>query len=97
MERTETKIDRGLLDAVRRRAAEEGRDESEIIEEALKRYLDDSTIREGGSARSLKVESFEQIFTRVREWQERQGVEPLSDEEAMKLVVEEQHAHRRGE
>lgn len=39
MERTETKIDRDLLDAVRERAAEEGRGEEEIIEEAVGRYL----------------------------------------------------------
>lgn len=37
--RTETKIDRALLEAVRRRAAEEGRDEEELIEEAVGRYL----------------------------------------------------------
>lgn len=42
-ERTETKIDRALLEVVRRRAAEEGRGEEEIIEEAVSRYL-----REGG-------------------------------------------------
>ncbi len=39
MERTETRIDRDLLDAVRERAAEEGRDEEELIEEAVGRYL----------------------------------------------------------
>ncbi len=39
MERTETRIDRDLLEAVRERAAEEGRDEEELIEEAVGRYL----------------------------------------------------------
>lgn len=39
MERTETRIDRDLLDAVRERAAEEGRGEEELIEEAVGRYL----------------------------------------------------------
>lgn len=39
MERAETKIDRNLLDAVRERAAEEGRGEEELIEEAVGRYL----------------------------------------------------------
>jgi hypothetical protein len=38
-ERTETRIDRALLEVVRRRAAEEGRGEEEIIEEAVDRYL----------------------------------------------------------
>ena len=39
MERVQTKIDRDLLDAVRERAAEEGRGEEELIEEAVGRYL----------------------------------------------------------
>lgn len=39
VERTETRIDRDLLDAVRRRAVEEGRGEEELIEEAVGRYL----------------------------------------------------------
>ena len=39
IERTDTKIDRALLEAVRRRAAREGRDEEELIEEAVGRYL----------------------------------------------------------
>jgi hypothetical protein len=39
MERTQTSIDRDLLDAVRELAAEEGRDETEVIEEAVSRYL----------------------------------------------------------
>ncbi len=39
VERAETKIDRNLLDAVRERAAEEGRGEEELIEEAVGRYL----------------------------------------------------------
>ena len=41
MERAETKIDREMLEVVRRRAAEEGRGEEEIIEEAVGRYLRD--------------------------------------------------------
>ncbi len=44
IERVETKMDRTLLEGVRRRAAEEGRREEEIIEEAVGRYL-----REGGT------------------------------------------------
>lgn len=39
MERTQTSIDRYLLDAVRELAAEEGRDKAEVIEEAVSRYL----------------------------------------------------------
>ncbi len=77
-----------LLDAVREIAADEGRGESDVIEEALRRYL---------AAPSREGETFGGIFARVEEWQRRRGVEPLSDEEAMRLAVEEQHAHRRGE
>jgi hypothetical protein len=42
IERTETRIDRTLLEGVRRCAAEEGRREEEIIEEAVGRYLRES-------------------------------------------------------
>ncbi len=40
MQRSYLEIDDGLLEAVRRRAAEQDRDEREVIEEALRRYLD---------------------------------------------------------
>lgn len=40
MERTETKMDRELLNALRRRAAEEGREEYEILEDAARFYLE---------------------------------------------------------
>lgn len=90
LRRVETRVDRELLDAVRMIATEEGRGESNVIEEALRRYL-------AASSRSRVGESFGDIFARVEEWQRRRGVEPLSDEEAMKLAVEEQHAPRRGE
>lgn len=88
-ERTETRVSWKLLEAVRERAMAEGRAESEVVEEALRRYLAGSPDNEEGS--------FGEIFARVAEYQRRHGVEPLSDEEAMKLAVEEQHAHRRGE
>jgi hypothetical protein len=39
VERVETRIDRDLLDAVRERAAEEGRGEEDLIEEVVVRYL----------------------------------------------------------
>jgi hypothetical protein len=85
----ETKVDRELLDAVREIAAGEGRGESDVIEDALRRYLAAPSRPRGGG-------TFGDIFARVEEWQRRRGVEPLSDEEAMKLAVEGQRAHRRG-
>jgi Arc/MetJ family transcription regulator len=86
MERTETRIDRTLVERARARARREGREESEIIEDALRRYLG-----EAGE------ETFGEILDGVAAWQREHGVEPLSEEEAMKLAVDEQHAHRRGE
>lgn len=80
MERTETRIDRALLTRARQRARQEGREESEVIEDALRRYLGERTFRE--------------IFAEVDDHQQEHGVEPLSEEEAMKLAVDEQHAHR---
>jgi hypothetical protein len=86
MERTETRIDRALVERARERARKEGREESDVIEDALRRYL--------GEVREM---TFGEILDGVAAWQREHGVEPLSEEEAMKLAVEEQHAHRRGE
>lgn len=86
MERTETRIDRALIERARERARREGRRESDIIEDALRRYL---TETEDGT--------FGEIVDRVANWQAEHGVEPLSEEEAMKLAVSEQHASRRDE
>ena len=86
MERTETRIDRALVERARERARREGREESEVIEDALRRYLAED-----------REETFGEILDSVAAWQREHGVEPPSEEEAMKLAVEEQHAHRRGE
>jgi len=40
MQRSHLEIDDELLEAVRRRAAEQERDEREVIEDAIRRYLD---------------------------------------------------------
>jgi metal-responsive CopG/Arc/MetJ family transcriptional regulator len=87
MERTETRIDRRLVERARSRARREGRDESELIEDALRRYLD-----EAGDRPSI-TESLE----RARRRREASGIPELSEEEAMRIAVEEQHAYRRGE
>lgn len=86
MERTETKIDRSLVERARELARREGREESDVIEDALKRYFGE-----------VGEETFGEILDGVAAWQREHGVEPLSEEEAMKLAVEEQHASRRGE
>lgn len=84
MERTETRIDRVLVERARERARREGREEFDVIEDALKRYLD-------------REETFGEILDGVADWQREHGVEPLSEEEAMRIAIEEQRAHRRGE
>lgn len=93
MERTETRIDRALVERARRRAREEGRGESELIEDALRRYLS-----EAGEA-GLRRPSISESLDRARERREREDIPELSEEEAMRLAIEEQHAQRsrRGE
>jgi Arc/MetJ family transcription regulator len=85
MERTETRIDRSLVKRARERARKEGSEESDVIEDALRRYL--------GEAVGVP---FGEVLDSVA-WQREHGVEQLSEEEAIKLAVEEQHASRRGE
>ncbi len=87
MERTETRIDRELVERARERARMEGRDESKLIEDALRSYLDRADRRPSIS------ESLESARRRREAW----GVPELSEEEAMRIAVEEQHAYRRGE
>jgi hypothetical protein len=82
MERTETKMDRELLEALRRRA-EEGRGEYEVFEEAARFYL------EHGNRASIT-----ELIERAREWRERASIPEPSEDEAMRIAVAEQHAHR---
>ena len=81
-EKSRTEINTELLQELRRRAQEQGRPEGDLLEEAVRRYLE----RPG---------SLFELFERIERGQRERGVEPLSDEEAMKLAVEEQHAWRR--
>ncbi len=87
MERTETRIDRELVERARERARREGRDESELIEDALRRYLD----------RDRRRASLSESLENARRRREAAGIPELSEEEAMRIAVEEQHAYRRGE
>lgn len=83
MEKVETKVSRDLMEAVKARAGEEGRDSEDVVEDALKKYLMESS------------GSIVEVLERMAEGRRRRGVEELSEEEAMKLAVEEQHAWRR--
>ncbi|MGH3090201.1 MAG: ribbon-helix-helix protein, CopG family [Rubrobacteraceae bacterium] len=83
MEKVETKISRDLMEAVKARARKEERDSDEVIEDALRSYLKRSS---GGIV---------EVLDRMAEGRRQRGIEELSEEEAMKLAVEEQHAWRR--
>jgi metal-responsive CopG/Arc/MetJ family transcriptional regulator len=87
MKRIETRIDRELVERVRERARREGRDESELIEDALRSYLD----------RDDRRASISKSLENARRRREAAGIPELSEEEAMRIAVEEQHAYRRGE
>ena len=101
-----------IANLVRDIARAQRRSEEEVLEEALVFYLrfyksgPDLDIGAGGAVYvdpSGKVHipegqprSFAELFERVARWQRERGVEPPSDEEAMRLAVEEQHAWRSG-
>lgn len=91
-QRTYMGIDDRLLEAVRKMAAEQGRDEREVIEEAVRRYLD------------APAESFVEAFRREQELtQQRDFVAllermsssfDLDEDEAMDLATGELRAMR---
>ena len=78
----QTEISPELLEELRRRASEQGRSERELLEEAVKSYLE----RPGSLA---------ELFEGIDQGQRERGVAPLSEAEAMRLAVEEQHAWKR--
>ena len=78
----QTEISPELLEELRRRAREQGRSERELLEEAVKSYLE----RPGSLA---------ELFEGIAQGQRERGVVPLSEAEAMRLAVEEQHAWKR--
>jgi metal-responsive CopG/Arc/MetJ family transcriptional regulator len=87
MERVKTRIDRELVERARERARREGREESELIEDALRHYLD----------RDDRRPSISESLENARRRREALSIPELSEEEAMRIAVEEQHAYRRGE
>jgi hypothetical protein len=78
----QTEISPELLEELRRRAREQGRSERELLEEAVKSYLE----RPGSLA---------ELSEGIDQGQRERGVAPLSEAEAMRLAVEEQHAWKR--
>lgn len=96
MDRTETKMDRELLEALRAVAAEEGREEYEVLEDAARFYLERGPYSEARGAVRERA-SISELIERARQRRERAGLEELSEEEALRIAVDEQHARRRGE
>jgi hypothetical protein len=84
-EKLETYVDEELLRGLRERARTEGREDHEVLEEALSDYLSRA------SATPLT-----DLMERVKRRVERGEAPRLSEEEALALAVEEQHASRSG-
>lgn len=78
-----TEIDGELLAEVRRIADEQGRSERELLDEAVRTYL------------LRRRPGLKELFEDAARWQREQGIDPLSDEEAMRLANDELHAMRR--
>jgi hypothetical protein len=80
-----TEIDAGLLEELRAKAHEQSRTEGELLEEIVRSYL----VLAPRRSNSLGG-FFEDLERRRRE----EGVEPLSEEEAIDLANEELYAMR---
>jgi len=80
-----TEIDAGLLEELRAKAREQSRTEGELLEEIIRSYL------VLAPRRSNSLGEFFEVLERRRE----EGVEELSEEEAISLANEELHAMRR--
>lgn len=105
----QVEINERLLRAINQLAEELGRSEEEVMETAVLFYmqslrmLSDSLQPDSGIGTPIRkiyvkkppAQSLEELFARAERWQREHGVEPLSEEEAMKLANEELHAMRR--
>lgn len=101
--RLQTEIDARLLAEIRKLAGEQGRSEQEVLEDAVRYFLLSRAVFAKTTERSADPEdaerwnvgSIKELFAEIERWQREHGVERLSDEEALRLAVEEQHAMRR--
>ena len=85
-EKQKTEIDARLLEELRRRAREQSRTEGELLEEIVRSYL---------VLAPRRSESLGAFFENLERRRREEGVEPLSEEEAISLANEELHAMRR--
>lgn len=75
-------INEDLLRQVRAIARDRGLTEEELVEAAVASYV-------------MRVSKPEALFDRIDLYQRLRGVDPLSEDEAMKVAYEELHAMRR--
>jgi hypothetical protein len=103
-EKVRTEISGELLEAVRLLAEERGREEGEVLEDAVRYFLGSYRFFTRVSERSDvdisaavpdRPGSLEELFERIDRGQRERGVEPLSEEDAIRLADEELHAMRR--
>jgi hypothetical protein len=82
-EKFNMEINAELMEEVRRLAEEQGRSEVEVVEDAVRSYV------------VTRFRHPDVLFGRIDRWQIEQGVDPLSEEEAIRLADEELHNWRR--
>jgi len=85
-EKQQTEIDAGLLEELRAKAHEQSRTESELLEEIVRSYL---------VLAPRQSNSLGGFFEGLERRRRNEGIEPLSEEEAISLANEELHAMRR--
>jgi len=85
-EKQRTFIDAALLEELRARAHEQSRTEGELLEEIVRSYL---------VLAPRRSESLGAFFEKLERRRREEGVEPLSEKEAIDLANEELHAMRR--
>lgn len=93
MGRSTIDLDEGLLTGLRRMAEEQGREERELLEEAVRSYLQHSQSSAAGTETGNKLLGDEDEFAALLERMSSRF--DLDDEKAMRIAVEEQHAWRR--
>ncbi len=85
-EKQRTEIDAGLLQELRAKAREQSRTEGELLEEIVRSYL---------VLAPRRSNSLGGFFAGLERRRREEGVELLSEEEAISLANEELHAMRR--
>jgi metal-responsive CopG/Arc/MetJ family transcriptional regulator len=89
-------IDEQLLLEIQHIAKLQGRDESEVLQDAVRYFLTSyAYFAEALKPRSAGSADLVELLKRIDRGQRERGVEALSDYEAMRLADEELHAMRR--